>query len=101
MSNFFFKLQTFLLNVLEIFNNYRQYLYDDTSTSVDGKNIADDLVESIYQTYDTIATDVDYIQNYIDKYVPKNDELNEIYNKDLCSYYITDIFNSPEECLKK
>jgi hypothetical protein len=101
MSNFIFKLQTFQINILEIFNNYRQYLFDDTSSSTDGKSIEEGLEESVYKTYDTIATDIDYIENYIAEYVPMNDEMSEFFNKDLCSFYITDIFNSHEECLKK
>jgi hypothetical protein len=101
MSNFIFKLQTFQINILEIFNNYRQYLFDDTSSSTDGKSIEEALKESLYKTFDTIATDIDYIENYIAEYVPMNDEMSELFNKDLCSFYITDIFSSHEECLKK
>jgi hypothetical protein len=63
--------------------------------------IHENLEISIYKTYDSMTIDIDYIENYIAAYVPMNEELIELFNKDLCSYYITDYFKSPKECLKK
>ena len=101
ISQFYSKFQLFLVNYYDIFNTYRIYLYDETSHSSDGISILKILELSLVKTYDSVTADFDYIQNYIDKYIPKKEEIVEISKRNLCSYYFTDYFNSTEQCLDK
>ena len=101
MSQFFYKLEVFQISFIEIFTSYRQYLFDDTSRSANGMTIIEIIEYSVLKSYNSITSDLDYIEHYINEYVPKNEETLELSTKNLCSYYITDYFNSTEECLKK
>ena len=98
MSNFFFRYQNFQLNIIEIFNTYRQFVFDEqTKLRLDFSEILDN---TILDEYDTISYDVEYIQSFLIKNLDKKIG-NEINTKSLCSLNLTDYFNSIDECEEK
>jgi hypothetical protein len=98
MSNFFFRLQNFQLNIISIFNSYRQFIYDEqTNLKLDFSEILD---ISILEAYDTISYDIEYIQSYVSKHFGKK-KGKELANQNLCSSLLTDSFESNDECEKK
>ena len=101
MHKFMTTLINYHMKIVEIFNSYRIYLFDETSIGMNNRVIIELLEESIYESYDSISSDVDCIQDYINSHIIMNEELKKVMNKGLCSYYITDSFNSEEECIKK
>ncbi len=101
MYKFISSLNNFHTKLLDIFHSYRQYLFDESSIGKNNRLIFDLLEDCITDSYDSISTDVDYLQNYINSHITMNEELKKVMNKSLCSYYITDYFNSEEECIEK
>jgi hypothetical protein len=98
MSNFFFRFQNFQLNIFGIFNAYRQLVFDEqTNLNLDFSAILDN---SILEGYDTISIDINYIQSFLLKNLDKKIG-NEINYKNLCSFNLTDSFNSIDECEEK
>ena len=101
MHKFMCILNNYHLKLINIFNGYKIYLFDEKSVGIDNRIILDLLEEYINDSYDSISTDVDYIQEYINSHITMNEELKKVMNKGLCSYYITDYFNSEEDCIEK
>ena len=101
MHTFLTTLLNYHSKITDIFNGYRQYAYDELSYGSEGRIILDLLEEHIYISYDTISSDREFIQSYINSYMTMNEELTKLFNRSLCSYYITDYFNSEEECIEK
>lgn len=101
MKEFFYRLQDFQINIIDIFNTYRQYTFDEKTGGKFNAPILDNLNYALVHSYETVTADVEYIQNYISKNIPMEGEMLEIFSRNLCSYYITDYFHSSEECFKK
>ena len=101
MYTFFLTLENFQLNFIEIFNTYRQFIFDERTMASNNKTILNNLEDLMINSYDSITQEVDFIQAYIDIYVPMNEEMIALYNRSICSFYITDYFNSTEECINK
>ena len=101
MHTFLTVLLNYHLRIINIFNGYKQYTYDEETYGIDNRLILDLLTEQIYISYDTISTDRDFIQSYINSHITMNEELTKLFNRSLCSYYITDYFDSEEDCIKK
>ena len=98
MSNFFLRYQNFQLNIVNIFNIYRQFVFDEeTNLNIDFSGILD---INILDSYNTITADVDYIQSFLVNNLNEKTE-NKIFHRNLCSYNLTDYFNSVDECEKK
>jgi hypothetical protein len=98
MSNFYFRFQNFQLNIINIFNTYRQFVYDEqTNLKLD---FSETLDITILDSYDTISSDIEYIQSFVSKNLD-NKIGDEIATQNLCSSYLTDSFNSIEECEEK
>ena len=101
MSQFFFKLQNFDINIMDVFTSYRQFLFDEQTVTISNTLILDYLELTIKKSFDSITSDIIYISEYINKYLIKEEKMIEMHNKSLCSYYFTDYFKSTEECLAK
>ena len=101
MSQFFFKLQNFDINIMDVFTSYRQFLFDEQTVTISNTLILDYLELTIKKSFDSITSDIIYISDYINKYLIKEEKMIEMHNKSLCSYYFTDYFKSTEECLAK
>ena len=97
MSDFFFRYQNFQLNMINIFNIYRQFVFDEeTNLKLDFSEILD---ISILEEYDTISSDIDYIKTYLNYH--SDIKIGSILSKSLCSFNLTDSFNSIDECQEK
>ena len=101
LYTFFQTLGNFQLNFVEIFNTYRQFIFDDRTIAPNNKTILNSLEELMINSYDSITQEVDFIQTYIAMYVPMNEEMIALYSRSICSFYITDYFSSTEECINK
>jgi hypothetical protein len=101
MHTFLSSLLNYHSKIIDIFNGYRQFAFDELSYGSEDRIILDLLEEHIYISYDTISTDREFIQSYIDSHMTMNEELTKLFNRSLCSYYITDYFNSEEDCIEK
>ena len=100
ISNFYFRLSIFQLNMIDLFNSYREYIFDDTSI-IYSKNSFDFIKQIEVNITDSITSDTKLISTFVLSKLSKNEEISNILNKDICSYYITDYFESSEECHKK
>jgi hypothetical protein len=98
MSNFFFKFQNFQLNIIKIFNSYRQFVFDE-KTNV-GVDFFKSLDIAILDYYDTITSDTEYIQSYLSKNLDSKTE-KALNARSLCTLNLTDSFNSIDECKEK
>jgi hypothetical protein len=97
ISNFYYRLTLYQVNIVELFNSYREYIFDDTSVIIFKKSFDRIKEVEIYIT-NTITSDTKLINNFILTKLIKYKEITEILSKDICSYYITDYFESSEEC---
>ena len=101
MSQFFFNLQDYQINIIDIYNSYRQFLFDEKSISKSNKMILNYLEDIISDYYNTVTSDIEYLDNYINNYLSNKKEKVDIFNKELCSYANLNFFNSTEECFNK
>ena len=99
-STFITKLYNLQSSVLEIFNVYREYLFDN-KTEIHGLTPFEYLLKKEYEVFKETNNNTKYIKNFINNNIPMDEELNNIFSKELCSYYITDYFKSIEECKNK
>ena len=83
--------------MVNIFNSYREYIFDDTSI-IYYKNSFDHIKEVEIDITNSIADDTKLIFNFAMSKLLKFEGVSNIINKDICSYYITDYFESNEEC---
>ena len=98
--SFFLNINDFHSKTLDIFNVYREYLFDNKS-SIQNTTPFDYLIYLENNTYETITEQIKSIQTFIGKNINKTDEFTSFSTKDLCSFYITDYFESTEECKSK
>ena len=82
------------------FNIYREYLFDN-KTNIHDTTPFEYLHQLEIYSYDTILIQINYLEDFIDKNIKMNDEFIDLKSKGLCSFYITDYFNSNEECINK
>ena len=97
---FFYNLNAFHSNVVNLFNVYREYLFDN-KTMVHKENPFDYLVQLELISYNTIPDHINYLNYFWSKHIKMNDDLIALSTDDLCTYYQTDYFNKKEECLNK
>ena len=99
ISNFYFYLQHYHLSIIEYYNIYREYLFDNGSKIL---NITpfENLVLKEKRIYGNWTTDINNITFYT-KTLINNKDIRESLNKSLCSYNITDYFKSEKDCIKE
>jgi hypothetical protein len=61
----------------------------------------DYIVISETKIYDSITDDQKFISSFLNKYLDFDETIVSLFKKDICSYFITDYFESHEQCLKK
>jgi len=98
-SDFFSLLNGFDSNVITIFNAYREFLFNNGSKIQDMLTF-DFLVSLEFKTYISIAEENKKIDEYIDQYLGFDDAIVNLTSKDLCSFTMTDYFETHEQCLK-
>ena len=92
VSNFCLLENNFHIFILEFFNIYREFLFDN-------QTIIHNMTSNLYlEQYDKKLRNIFKYLDSLDKYL-KNSELQN--NKTLCSYYINDFFDSSSECEEK
>ena len=97
ISNFYYRLNINQLYILDLFNAYREYIFDDTSIIAYGNSF--DYIRGVeIDIYDSINKDTKLLSSFVLSKFSKYEEVTNILNKDICSYYITDYFESIEEC---
>ena len=99
-SNFFSRLYSFHSNIIHLFNVYREYIFDNQSI-IDDMTPFEYLIKFETISFDNIAGDVKIINNFLNENLIMDDEMINLVNKELCSFYITDYFNSSEQCRMK
>ena len=96
-SSFFTRLNSFHSNILDAFNIYREYLFDNQSI-VQSMNPFELLAKSEIIAYNTITDDVRMISNFLSEHIQMNDEVINLLRKDICEYTLTDFFQSINDC---
>ena len=98
-ASFFSNLYKFDSNILDFFNEYREYLFDNR-TEILNNSPLEILKLRENETYNKITELKKNIQNYRKTSNIKG-ELWESFGSRICSFYITDYFDSIAECQKK
>jgi hypothetical protein len=97
-TNFYYHLQNYHINIIEYFNLYREYIFDNESLILN-RNPYDNLVLQGKKIYSNWTNDINNI-SYYQKTLIEDNDLRKQLNKKLCSYNYTDIFKNEEDCNK-
>jgi hypothetical protein len=100
ISQYFYKAQNFHSSMLDIFLAYRQYVFDE-SVIIYNMLPFDYLDHTEKASYDTLQDDVQYIKDFLRKYLINDEEVQSNLKKKYCSYNATDKFKSFEECQER
>ena len=87
-------------NILDLFNVYREYLFDN-QTTIQGMNPYEFLTQSELLSYETITNDVRTIQAFLNETITLDDEIEHLLSLNLCSFSLTGYFKTIEECKEK
>ena len=98
--NFFKNLNTFHSNILNLFNVYREYLFDNNNI-IHETTPFEYLMKLEMDSYNKTGDLFYYLDMFMSKNLKMTEEIYPLLTKDFCSYYITDYFNSNEECQNK
>jgi hypothetical protein len=99
-SNFYFRLNIYHLSIIDLFNSYREYIYDDTSI-ISYKRSYDYIKEMEMTINDSINKDTEFVKSFVSSYLLKFEEVPGLIIRDMCSFFVTDYFESIEECQKE
>ena len=99
-SDFFVNLNEFHSNIIDFFNAYREFLFNNQSI-IQGMKSFDFLVISETKTYNSITDDQKFIGDFLSKYLDFDETIINLVSKDICSFTMTDYFESHEQCMKK
>ena len=99
-SDFILKLKNFHSNIIDIFNGYREYLFDN-GTIIQNLTSFDYITKKEIEALENLDDDVFSISNFIFANIELDEALVYLFSKELCSYFITDLFNTPQECKNK
>ena len=99
-SDFFSKFNQYHSNIIDFFNTYREFLFNNQSR-IQNKLPFECLVNSEIKTYNSITNDQKLITNFLSKYLDFDETIINLMSKDLCSFTTTDYFDTHEQCLKK
>ena len=99
IKEFYFYVQHYHLNIIEFFNIYREYLYDNGAI-IENDLPYNKLMEKEKIIYGNWTVDINNINHYQRILIDVNENIaNELY-KSLCSYNITDYFKDEDDCIK-
>jgi hypothetical protein len=99
IKEFYFYVQHYHLNIIEYFNIYREYLYDNGAI-IENDLPYNKLMEKEKIIYGNWTVDINNINHYQRILIDVNENIaNELY-KSLCSYNITDYFKDEDDCIK-
>ena len=93
LFNFCNKLQNYQLEIINTFNIYREFLFDDKS-KINDLTAFEYLIKAEKENYYQLNNDIKYIKSNEAQFFPKN-------QKNLCSYYKNNYFSSSSQCAEK
>ena len=97
ISKLWFKIQEHNLGIINMFNSYREYLFDNQSF-INDMIVLDYLVQVEREELTLISEKRKYIEtNYLELINNSNIE-SLVYYNDLCAFYINDFFDSSDRC---
>ena len=97
ISKLWFKIQEHHLEIVNMFNSYREYLFDNQS-SINDMNILDYIVQAEREELISLSENRKYIDaNYVKLINNKSSEPIE-YSNDLCAFYLNYYFDSSDMC---
>jgi len=99
-SSFFLRCNQFHSNILDLFNVYREYIFDNQSI-IQEMSPFEFLTQSELLSYETITDDTRIIQTFLQENIIINDEINYLLTLDLCEYSLTGYFKTVKECKDK
>ena len=99
-SYFLLRINKFHSNILDLFNVYREYLFDN-QTTIQDMSPFEFLTQSELLSYETISNDIRATQTFLMENIIIDDELIYFLSLDLCSYSLTGFFKTVEECKDK
>ena len=100
ISKYCYKTQHFHSSMLDIFLAYRQYIFDD-SVNINSMLPFDYLDKAEKGSFETLTDDVQFINDFLNKYLLNDEEVQSNLKKQYCSYNATDKFKSFEECQER
>ena len=97
ISKLWFNIQEQHLEIVNMFNSYREYIFDNQSF-INEMIVLDYIVQVEREQLISISENKKYINaNYI-KFINNLGNESLGYNNDLCSFYINDFFDSSDMC---
>ena len=97
ISKIWFKLQNYHLELINMFNAYREFLFDN-QTFINELIILDYLFLTEKKELTSIVEDKKYIEANYAKLINNKTITRSTYNTDLCVFYINDFFDSSDMC---
>ena len=99
-SNFYTSLYSFHSSSIDVFNAYREFLFDN-QTIIKNMTALEYLINSEIYTHESVKNSIKQVSIFLNKDFEYDKEIIRILNKDLCSFYLTDYYESHEECYKQ
>ena len=99
ISAFYYHLQHFHLNIIEYFNIYREYLFDNGSIILNEIPYKNLIIREKY-IFGNWTDDVNNITSYINLLIT-NKYIKDKLNVSLCSFNVTDYFKTENDCFKE
>ena len=95
ISNLFYKVQNFQLGIIDMFNSFREFLYDNQSI-INGTSPANYMKKAEKEILSSVLEDIKYLSiNFEEKFdINESSKMEE----NLCSYYTNDYFDSSIDC---
>jgi hypothetical protein len=91
------RINTFHSYILDLFNVYREYLFDN-QTTIQDMSPFEFLTQSELLSYETISDDIRETQTFLMKNIVIDNELIYLLSRDKCSYSLTGYFKTVKEC---
>ena len=96
-SYFLMRINKFHSYILDLFNIYREYLFDN-QTTIQDMSPFEFLTESELLSYETISDDIRETQTFLMENIVIDNELIYLLSRDKCSYSLTRYFKTVKEC---
>jgi hypothetical protein len=97
IAKLWFQIQDYHLEVINMFNSYREYLFDNQSF-IDDMIVWDYIVLSEKKELTSMPENKKFIEENYPKLKNVKGNENLLYNDDLCTFYINDFFDSSAMC---
>ena len=100
MSHFSNNILTFQFNIFEVYNAYREFLFDNQSI-ISNMNSYEYLIQKEKGVYESLTQLIKNTNKTLSDIVNSNPKYLQAINKHYCSFIETDYFNSFEKCINK